>query len=754
MQGLNVLRVEFNGNAQQFSSDVVVTIGRAAGNLVHVDSALASRNHVRVSFDQATGFWVVQDLGSANGTFANGARIESLSVTGSVTIALGDTADAPQISLSAVAAQVPVPQVAATQAVSDPLADVVIGKGVDANFIVSDVLASRRHARLVHVGQLLLLEDLGSTNGTFVNGSLIKSHPVVEGDVITIGNTDLTIRNGVLDYLRIEAAKTGGLFVNNLEFAIKGGKKLLRGVNLRLEPGKLIAVIGPSGAGKSTFLRAIAGVTKPSAGSVVFDGFKVHENFDIVSSRIGLVPQDDVLHTSLKLQTALSYAAKLRLRVDGNGQERRDQVEKVIHKLELDKNRDTRIDKLSGGQRKRASVALELLTEPSLLILDEPTSGLDPAMDRQVMKTLRELADDDRGVLVVTHSVAHLDVCDEVLVLAPGGMPAYLGSPEGIKDYFGTTDWADIFAVIKNDPEASYQKYLSQGPAPIEQPADMRAGDKAGVIRSAPWFEQFATLCARQISLIFADKGYLAFLAFLPILVGLLVLVVPGTHGFSAAENALPLEPSQLLAMLIIGSSFMGASISIRDLVGERPVFLRERAVGLPVTAYLASKLLIFSIFAWGMAAMLTFVTLLAKPAPIVSIFLPWPAVELFLALGLTSMAAMVLGLFLSSMVTSSDQVMPLLIVVLMAQLVLNGGLLPITNRPGISQLSDLILAKWGFAMAASGLDLQSLSPSLDEDPLWDHQLSTWLVSVAALVTLAVLFSALTRFRLEAKYLR
>jgi energy-coupling factor transporter ATP-binding protein EcfA2 len=460
------------------------------------------------------------------------------------------------------------------------------------------------------------------------------------------------------------------------------------------------------------------------------------------------------LHTSLKLQTALSYAAKLRLRVDGNGQERRDQVEKVIQKLELDKNRETRIDKLSGGQRKRASVALELLTEPSLLILDEPTSGLDPAMDRQVMKTLRELADDERGVLVVTHSVAHLDVCDEVLVLAPGGMPAYLGSPEGIKGYFGTTDWADIFAVIKNDPEAAYQKYLSQGPEVITPPAEMRAGDNSGVVRSAPWFEQFATLCTRQVSLIFADKGYLAFLAFLPVLVGLLVLVVPGTHGFAAAENALPLEPSQLLAMLIIGSSFMGASISIRDLVGERQVFLRERAVGLPVTAYLASKLLIFSIFAWAMAAMLTFVTLLAKPAPIVSIFLPWPAVELFLALGLTSMAAMVLGLFLSSLVSSSDQVMPLLIVVLMAQLVLNGGLLPITNRPGISQLSDLILAKWGFAMAASGLDLQALSPSLDEDPLWDHQLSTWLFSATALITLAVLFSALTRFRLEAKYLR
>jgi ABC-type multidrug transport system ATPase subunit len=629
---------------------------------------------------------------------------------------------------------------------------VIIGKGVEANFILSDVLVSRQHARLIRLDQNLILEDLGSTNGTFVNGKLIRTSPVREGDVITIGNSDLTIRDGELDYLRSQEEKTGGLYVNDLEFKIKGGKKLLQGVNLHIAPGTLTAVIGPSGAGKSTLLKAIAGINKPSAGTVKFDGFSVYENYSLLSSRIGMVPQDDVLHTSLKLKTALSYAAKLRLRVDGGAKERNKQVERVIERLELDKNRDTVISKLSGGQRKRASVALELLTEPSLLILDEPTSGLDPAMDRQVMKTLRELAIDDRGVLVVTHSVAQLDLCDDVLVLAPGGMPAYYGPPRGINAFFGSTDWADIFALIKDDPEAAYQRFLARNPKAVEQPIALDTTRGVSKKVSTPWLSQFVTLCRRQVSLIFADFGYLLFLLVLPVIVGLLVMVVPGSGGLGPASNSTPAEPSQLIAMLVIGSAFMGASISIRDLVGERPIFLRERAVGLPVSAYLSSKLLIFGLLSTFMAATLTYVTLTAKVAPVQSVFFDNPALELFLALFLTALASMVTGLLLSALVKSSEQVMPLFVVFLMAQLVLNGGLLTITSGSLISTLATVVIARWGFAMSASSANLAAISPSLDEDIFWRHDLFTWSTSGAMLIGTAIVIITLTRLRLEGKY--
>jgi ABC-type multidrug transport system ATPase subunit len=499
-------------------------------------------------------------------------------------------------------------------------------------------------------------------------------------------------------------------------------------------------------------LRALAGITRPTSGSVHFDNFSVHDSFDIVSSRIGLVPQDDVLHTTLKLSSALMYGARLRLRAEEGNRARVEQVNKVIEKLELTSHKETRINRLSGGQRKRASVALELLTEPSLLILDEPTSGLDPAMDRQVMKTLRELADDNRGVLVVTHSVAHLEVCDDVLVLAPGGIPAYYGPPSGIKKFFSTTDWADIFEQIKANPQEVYERYKQQQVRNIEPPEVVGSVNDSKLVRSSPWFEQFATLCERQLNLVRSDVGYLLFLVALPLLVGILILVVPGTAGFGAASNDAIPEPSQLLAMLVIGSAFMGTAISIRDLVGERAIFLRERAVGLPVSAYLASKILIFGIFATLMVSALTAVTLRTRPAPTQSLVVSPPWLELLLALGLTALSAMVIGLFFSALVTSSEQVMPLLVVILMAQLVLNGGLLPLEERPIWLEASYAVVAKWGFSMAASGFNLEAISPNLTIDPSWSHDLASWSLSAAALVGIAIIAATATLIRLEGKY--
>jgi hypothetical protein len=266
--------------------------------------------------------------------------------------------------------------------------------------------------------------------------------------------------------------------------------------------------------------------------------------------------------------------------------------------------------------------------------------------------------------------------------------------------------------------------------------------------------QQFATLCARQISLIFSDWGYLAFLFALPVVVGLLVLVVPGQAGLGMAARATPAEPAQLIAMLVIGASFMGASISIRDLVGERPIFLRERAVGLPISAYLSSKLLVFGVFSWVMAGILTLVTFAVKPGPTEFVVIPVPQLELFLALGLTANTSMILGLLLSSLVRSSEQAMPLLIIVLMAQLVLNGGLLPLAGRPFVYELSALVVAKWGFAMAASGVDLQNISPPLEEDMFWDHTVGMWVLAAACIIGFGLIFAAMTRIRLEAKYQR
>src|SRR6201986_4200979 len=227
-------------------------------------------------------------------------------------------------------------------------------------------------------------------------------------------------------------------------------------------PGTLAAIIGVSGGGKKWLSRLIAGHTRPSAGSVTFEGNNIHAEYATMRSRIGMVPQDDVVHRQLAVNRARGCAAELRLPPDTSKQERAQVVAQVLEELDLTKHADTRVDKLSGGQRKRASVALELLTGPSLLILDEPTSGLDPALDLQVMTMLRQLADAGRVVLVVTHSLTYLDICDQVLLMAPGGKTAFLGAPGQIGSVMGTTNWAQIFAKVGADPDEANRRFLAR----------------------------------------------------------------------------------------------------------------------------------------------------------------------------------------------------------------------------------------------------------------------------------------------------
>ena len=310
------------------------------------------------------------------------------------------------------------------------------------------MLASRHHATLVPTPGGAEILDNRSINGTFVNGARVESAVLHDGDTVTIGNVDLLFRGGTL-VRRTEteaATRTGGLEVHGVTWTIEGNKTLLDNISMAARPGTLTAVIGPSGAGKSTFARLVAGYTHPTTGTVSFEGHDVHAEYASLRSRIGMVPQDDVVHGQLTVRQALMYAAELRLPPDTNKADREQVVNQVLEELEMTKHLDTRVDKLSGGQRKRASVALELLTGPSLLILDEPTSGLDPALDRQVMTMLRQLADAGRVVLVVTHSLTYLDVCDQVLLLAPGGKTAFYGPPNQIGPSMGTTNWADIFS--------------------------------------------------------------------------------------------------------------------------------------------------------------------------------------------------------------------------------------------------------------------------------------------------------------------
>ena len=664
-----------------------------------------------------------------------------------------------QIGVTGEVAEFPTTRVAAVSEADlrEPVTGTAwIGRSLDNDIVIHDVLASRHHAFLTPTPIGTEIRDAQSINGTFVNGIRVGSAVLAEGDVVTIGNVDLVFTEGALVRRGEAATRTGGLEVHEVDFWVDG-KTLLERISLTARPGTLTAIIGGSGAGKTTLSRLIAGYATPTSGSVAFEGHDIHSEYASLRTRIGMVPQDDVVHRQLTVNQALGYAAELRLPPDTSKADREQVVAQVLDELGLTQHGDTRVDKLSGGQRKRASVALELLTGPSLLILDEPTSGLDPALDLQVMTMLRQLADAGRVVLVVTHSLTYLDVCDQVLLMAPGGKTAYLGPPGQIGDAMGTTNWAQIFAKVGADPDEANRRFLAQNeppPPPRAAPADLGAPAHTSMRR------QFSTVTRRQVRLVVSDRAYFAFLAVLPFILGALSLTVPGKTGFGVASptSETPDESAQILTLLSIAAVFMGTALTIRDLIGERAIFRREQAVGLSTGAYLSAKITVFCAFAVVQAAIATGIVLLGKGAP------SQPAVllgsstvaaglELFLTVAATCVASAILGLMLSSLARSNEQIMPLLVVSLMLQLVLGGGMVPITDRVFLDQMSWLMPSRWGYAASASTVDLWKLVPGTlsPKDSHWKHTPAAWLLDMGMLGALSLTYSVVVRWRLRLK---
>lgn len=597
--------VETERGRTSFGPATAVRIGRDPQLEITIDDRVVSREHAGLTWNDG---WHLVDAGSKNGIFVDGERREKVAVSGQVVVRLGDAAEGPILRISVddpdatrqdvggrwdeSTIGVSASSAAPTPHESIPAGSLTIGRSPDNDIVVRDVLASRHHAIVHSAASGLEIDDVGSVNGTFVGDTRVSRAQLTDGDVVTIGNTDFIVQDGRLVPHRVVTPTAGGLRVDGVGLTIEGGRRLLEDVSFDAGPGSLTAVIGPSGAGKTTVATIISGSANPTEGVVEFEGRSVHTEYQVLRSRIGMVPQDDVVHRQLTVRQALGYAAELRLPPDTTRADREEVIAGVLAELQLTEHADTRVDRLSGGQRKRASVALELLTGPSLLILDEPTSGLDPALDRQIMATLRRLADSGRVVVIVTHSLSYLEMCDQVLLLAPGGKTAYVGPPDRVGATLGSTDWADIFARVAADPDRVFAEYRAARPA-VEAPPPSSPGPLGSPAHTSRR-RQLSTVVRRQIRLIRADRGYLIFLSVLPFVLGGLALLVPGDTGFGPSGLDLSGELTQILVVLVLGAVFMGCSLTIRDLVGERLVYQRERAAGLMPSAYLTAKIVVF----------------------------------------------------------------------------------------------------------------------------------------------------------------
>ncbi|MHB6910426.1 FHA domain-containing protein [Streptomyces sp. DB-54] len=754
------LLVESGGVTQVMSPGHSYHVGRDP------DSELVIRDD-RVSWHHAVlwateDHWLVQDEGSTNGTYTDGRRVSRSDIGPGSVIRFGNPADGPCAVLTGVSRRTAdgrpssVSHPAATHTFRrpstvrplPPARTTRIGRAPDNDLVVDDLAVSRRHAELRAGPDGYVLADLGSHNGTYLNGAPVRLAPVRPGDIIGIGHSAFVL---VGDQLQ-EYVDTGEVSLDVQALTVRVGKgterrALLGGVSFPVGEKSLLAVIGPSGAGKSTLLNALTGQRPADEGTVLYDGRDLYRDYAELRQRIGLVPQDDILHTQLTVRRALGYAAELRFPEDTSPAERAARVEEVIRELGLVERAGLPIHKLSGGQRKRVSVALELLTKPSLLFLDEPTSGLDPGMDRSVMHMLRGLADDGRTVIVVTHSVLSLDVCDRLLVLAPGGTIAYYGPPEEALSYFGFTQWPEAFEAFENDrgrdwagefrASAPYRRYIAgetrQPPVPSAPRQPVAAP------RTQRWGAQLWTLVRRYAAALSSDRTFLVIMVALPFVMGAMAHAISG--GKLAADGA-----ATVLLILCVGAVLTGAANAVRELVKERVIYQRERAVGLSRSAYLMSKVLVLGTVTVVQAVVLTLVALFGVQlnAPGGKGVLMPPLIEITLAVALLAFTAMLLGLLVSAVVRKEEVTMPLLVLLAIVQVVFCGALHQLPGTAVLEQVAWLVPSRWALAAMAGTIDLPRLQPGpLTADPLFRHAVGPWLLDMGMLVVLSVVFGFL-----------
>ncbi|WOX16836.1 FHA domain-containing protein [Streptomyces sp. N50] len=734
-------------------------VGRDPLSDIVIDDARVSWHHAVLRPE--AGHWTLEDEHSTNGTYADGRRVEEWGVGPGSVIRFGNPADGPCVTL----ADRPAPAPERPSAVSMPAftgtfrqpttvrplpsRTVRIGRAGDNDLVVDDLIVSRRHAELRAMPDgTYEIVDLGSHNGTYLNGQPVARAPVGPGDIVGIGHSAFCL---VGDQLQ-EYVDTGevSLDVQDLTVAVDRGRKvLLDQVSFPVGEKCLLAVVGPSGAGKSTLLNALTGQRPADRGTVLYDGRDLYRDYAELRQRIGLVPQDDILHAQLTVHSALSYAAELRFPQDTAKAERQARVEEVVRELGLEQRATQPVHSLSGGQRKRVSVALELLTKPSLLFLDEPTSGLDPGMDRSVMHMLRGLADDGRTVIVVTHSVLSLDVCDRLLVLAPGGKVAYYGPPDDALAFFGFEHWPEAFEAFERDQERDWAGEFRESPFQRQYIANSTAQPHqlgSGPVATAPppprprsRSAQLGTLVRRYTAALAADRTFLVIMIALPFVMGAMARALAGSElTRETAMNA--------LLILCVGGVLTGAANAVRELVKERAIYRRERAVGLSRSAYLLSKVVVLGAITVAQAVVLTLVGLFGVDlnAPGGKGVLMPPLIEITVAVALLSFTAMMLGLLVSAMVRKEEVTMPLLVLLAIVQVVFCGALLKLHGVPGLEQLSWLVPSRWALGGMAGTIGLARIVPGeLTGDPMFRHSAGVWLLNMGMLVVLSLLFGFL-----------
>ena len=622
----------------------------------------------------------------------------------------------------------------------------IIGRSAEhADFVFDHAQVSRRHARLTVDSGVVRVHDLGSANGTFVNGRRITRQVVLQrGDRIDVGPFSLQFDGNAL----VSRSRS-----NNIELAARNVRRvvkdratgqpltLLHDIDLVIRPREFVCLLGPSGSGKSTLLAILSGRNPPDHGVVRVNGENLHANFAALKQDIAVVPQRDVLHESLAVGTALGYTAELRLPQDTGRAEREASVGDILAVVGLTKRRDALIRHLSGGQVKRASLANELMARPTLLFVDEATSGLDEQTDREMMELFRQIADSGKTVVCITHNLANVEAtCHLVVILTEGGRLAFVGTPDEAKRYFDVNRLGDVYRKLgQRSPEEwqtafrsspFFSRYIRDRLTTDDDPEREAGTHETAELRSkVSLWRQTWVLTRRYVSVWQGDRQALAAMLGQSLLVAVLLGIVFGR--LNAIDN--PVERAHrtvnLLFLVCVSCFWFGCNNAAKELVKDRVIYRRERDFNLRAGSYFVSKSAVLVLIALIQVAILCgIVQLWCGPAG--------SAIGRALALALLATAGTMLGLLISALARTEEVAVALVPIAIVPQIILAGVIAPLT---GLGRLlaESLITVRWGEKA------VESLLPQADLDAVHiDHP--SFLPQLTMLAAHALVFAVAT----------
>ncbi|MEV0129732.1 ATP-binding cassette domain-containing protein [Dactylosporangium sp. NPDC050688] len=620
-------------------------------------------------------------------------------------------------------------------------------------------------------GRVRLL-DRGQGNGPFVDGQPVRTALLVPGEYFDFGELRYEVSDDATALL-VSPLAAPSLIVHDLSDS--GGSRLQH-MSFVQRNRTVVAILGPSGAGKSSLFYALLNELETS-GRLYFRDLSLVEHREEIRTMLGFVPQADEMHQSLTVRQLLRFTDQLRVGPDHHGK-RKERIEQTCESLGLLPNLDQLVRTLSGGQRKRVSIALEMIARPDLLMLDEPTSGLDPNMDREVMTILADYAERDRTVIVITHNTEHLRLAHRVLVLAKGGRPVFFGRPADALPKLGVRSWADLMKLLGTGDVDQHTAAYRNGSAAreAEREADRVAHGQARPNQTVkarrsirPLHRELGVLSRRQLALLWAQRlrdrdrkklrasGWLSWLkplagpavVAMPLIIAvfgaLLSVLIAGSDGFGppAGPRQTP-SPATALSLLTTLCMLNGQALTYSNIVSEALIIKREHRTGVRPLSVLLSKWWVFALIGTAQAGIITVTFCAMRPAPENYLVYGDGVLELFADLAMLTVASMSLGLLISALARRLEQAVAWVTAASIAQIALNGVTADLTHKWPLNALSLLLPTRMGLASTASSIGLRGLAPNtIYQDAMWTHSTSQWIFNTALVALQTVVFFTL-----------